>query len=251
MMPASSRLSRFHGLDARIKLAALAVALITCVSTPPDRFFAFAGYFALLAAGMVLARISPRTAGRRLLMILPFVAMASVFIPFLDPNAASGGYSLGLGGLRVTRSGLLVLWNIVAKSCLGVLFTTLLIETTPFPDLLQALERLRFPRLAILLTSFAYRYGFVLAEEARRMKRARDARCYGGRWLWQAGVIGRMIGTLFLRGYERGERVYIAMVSRGFDGRVRLGEASALNRTDYLFLAGTSVLFLALRAGAL
>ena len=80
------------------------------------------------------------------------------------------------------------------------------------------------------------------------MKRAADARGFQGRWLWHAPVIGRMIGALFLRGYERGERVYLAMASRGFNGGMpALETAPTLARADRVFLAGTLAVFLALR----
>jgi cobalt/nickel transport system permease protein len=99
----------------------------------------------------------------------------------------------------------------------------------------------------VMVASFAYRYIFVLVDEAERMERARDSRCYGGRWLWHARVIGQMIGTLFLRGYERSERVYVAMVSRGFDGRIVAPAEARMAAGDYAFVAASVGFFVALR----
>ena len=99
----------------------------------------------------------------------------------------------------------------------------------------------------VMLASFAYRYIFVLVDEAERMERARDSRCYGGRWLWHAKVIGQMIGTLFLRSYERAERVYVAMVSRGFDGRIVAPAEPRMAAADCAFVAASVGFFVALR----
>lgn len=237
-----------HRLDARVKVLAVFIALVVCVSTPPDRFGAFAAYFGLVGAAIGMAKIPLTTLFRRFLLILPLLLLSVLFIPFL-PEIGGGGYGLGIGPLHVSRSGLLVLWNVLAKSCLGVLGVTLLSETTSFAELLQALERLRFPRFAVMLAGFTHRYAFVLADEAVRMMRARDARGYRGRWLWEAGVIGRMVGALFLRSFERGERVYLAMISRGFDGSMP-ASVDPLRRSDYLFLTAAAALFIALRVGA-
>ena len=173
--------------------------------------------------------------------------MVTIFIPFLKPDDAGGSYSLGIGGLRVYQSGLMVFWNVLVKSFIAILSVTLLSSTTPFSKLLHGFEQLKVPKVFIMLASFAYRYMFVLVDEMDRMKRARDCRCYGGKWLWHSKVIGQMIGTLFLRSYQRAERVYVAMVSRGFDGRaVTLGQTH-LRRSDYLVAAAIVGLLVFLR----
>jgi cobalt/nickel transport system permease protein len=236
-------------LDARVKILGLIAALIVCVSTPPDQYLAFAGYFALVCAGLVVSRVSGRAVARRLLVVAPIILLGAAFIPFLHPDAVSGGYNLGLNGLRVSRSGLLIFWNVAAKACFGVLAMTLLAETTPFPVLVAGLRRLGVPRLVVLLLSFTHRYAFVLVDEARRMKRALDARGFSDRWLWDAASVGRMIGALFLRSYERGERVYLAMLARGFDGALPGPATSILRASDCAFFVATTALFMLLRVG--
>ncbi len=235
-------------LDPRAKLIAMIAALVICVSTPATHYAAFAAYFAVLIAALAIFQVPARVVVLRLLAVLPMVLLCAAFIPFLRHDTVSGGYSLGIGGLHLSHSGLLVLWNIAAKAALGVGLITLLTETTPFPMLLRGLEQLHCPRLGILLLGFCHRFLFVLRDEALRMKRAADARGFRGRWIWHAPVIGRMIGSLFLRGYERGERVYLAMASRGFSGALPVVEtAPALARADHIFLGCTLAVFLALR----
>jgi cobalt/nickel transport system permease protein len=143
----------------------------------------------------------------------------------------------------------MIFWNVLVKSCMAITAMILLSATTPFPNLLHALERLRVPRIFVMLASFAYRYLFVLVDEAERMERARDSRCYTGRWLWHAGVVGQTIGMLFLRSYERAERVYAAMVSRGFTGEALPLTPLRMRGTDAAFLIASVGFFGLLRVG--
>jgi len=91
------------------------------------------------------------------------------------------------------------------------------------------------PRVMVMILSFMYRYIFVLVDEAMRMRQARDSRNFGGSRLWQMRTIGNMIGTLFIRSYERGERVYAAMLARGFDGQSRTLDRLNFRPTDACF----------------
>ena len=226
--------SPVHRLDPRAKIVGALAAVVLCVSTPPTRLGAFAVYFALAAALLAASRLPARHVARRLAVVVPFVLAIAAFAPFLKPTGVGGGYGLGIGGLSVSRGGLLVLWNTAAKALFGVSMIVLLTGTTPFPELLLGLRRLRCPEVVVLLLSFTYRYLFVLADEAMRLRMARDARGYRGRWLWQARAVGTMIAALFLRTYERAERVYVAMVSRGYDGRFPYLARSPLRSRDAL-----------------
>lgn len=239
--------SPVHRLDARAKIVTCFGLVVVCVSTPPECAAAFAGYALFLALLLGASRVPVRYVARRALVVLPFVALAAIFIPFFRPDPASGSHTIGLGAVQLSRPGLLIFWNVLIKAALAVAAMTLLSSTTPFPQLMRGLEQLKAPRLLVMLASFAYRYLFVLIDEAERMERARDARGYRGRWLWQAHVIGQMIGMLFLRSYERAERVYAAMLSRGFDGHALGGEPAPLRAGDGLFTAAALALLLLFR----
>lgn len=239
--------SPIHRLDARVKIVAFLGLIIFCVSSSPDAYLAFLGYALFLLLAGTLSRVPPTHILKSSLVVIPFVILVTAFIPFLKPDQLGGGYNLGIGKLTVSRSGLIVFENILMKSYLAVVSVIILSSTTPFPKLLRGFEQLRVPKLVIMLASFAYRYLFLLIEEFERMERARDARSYRGRWLWQAKVIGQMIGSLFLRCYERGERVYVAMTSRGFTGEI-VGFGKTKSRTkDVLFLVCTLLYFTFLR----
>jgi cobalt/nickel transport system permease protein len=130
----------------------------------------------------------------------------------------------------------------VIGSWLSVQVALLLAFTTPFHDLVDALRELRLPRILISIISFMYRYLAVLGDEGSRMLRARDARsgaregASGGSLRWRATVTGRMVGSLFLRAYERSERIYAAMQARGFEGEFRHLRARPLVRTELVWL---------------
>lgn len=148
--------------------------------------------------------------------------------------------TLQLGPLTLTISadGLRRFLTILLGSWLSVQVALLLAFTTPFHDLVDGLRELRIPRIIIAIISFMYRYLAVLADEGARMTRARDARSAlgprggGGSIRWRATVTGRMVGSLFLRAYERSERIYAAMQARGFEGEFRHLGARALSRSE-------------------
>jgi cobalt/nickel transport system permease protein len=206
--------SPLHRLDPRAKLVGFIALIIICVTTPPDLYAAFAAYLGLEIVLAAMSRLPWGHVLKRMLIVLPFILVVAVFLPFFS----KGGGSYNLGPLTVSAHGLMVLWNVAAKSTVSVLAVILLSSTTSFPELLKGMEKLSVPRLLTTIMSFMYRYIFVLMDELQRMRRARDSRGWSGRWLWQAKVIGHMIAALFLRSYERGERVYAAMLARGYDG---------------------------------
>jgi len=142
------------------------------------------------------------------------------------------------------------LWNVVIKAWLSILSLIVLSSTTKFSELLKGLEQLRMPKVMVMILSFMYRYIFVLVDEVIRMKQARDSRNFGGKRTWQLKTIGNMVGTLFLRSYERGERVYGAMVARGFEGQTRTLTNLRFQAVDLYYAMGFAVV-LALIGGTI
>ena len=248
--PAAPAIAKgFQALDPRAKIVTVLALILICVSTPPENRAAFAGYFLFIAALFPFSGVPPKFLARRMAVVLPFAAMTALFIPFMGADAAGGGYNLGIGDMHISRSGLAVFWNVLVKAAFGAACAVILSGATPFPELLAGLERMRMPRIATVITGMAYRYLFVLRDEALRMKRARDSRAYKGRWLWEAAAIGQMAGALFLRSYERGERVYLAMAARGFSGHWPGPAPRRITGADYGFVILSIGLFLFLREG--
>ncbi|MEH0845662.1 cobalt ECF transporter T component CbiQ [Micromonospora sp. CPCC 205711] len=227
--------SPVHRLAPEVKIAAMVLFTVAVVATPREAFWAFGGYALLVAAVAALARVGPRWLLTRATIELPFVLFA-VALPFLG-----AGERTEVAGLSLSVDGLHGAWNIVAKGTLGVLASLLLAATTTTRDLILGLDRLRCPQILTQIATFMLRYLDVLVGEARRMRVARVSRGDDPRFLWQLRGFAAGVGALFLRAFERGERVYLAMVSRGYTGRMPAVWQGAGAATTGQWLAGASV----------
>jgi cobalt/nickel transport system permease protein len=227
--------SLIHRLDPRTKLTAVFLFILAVSLTSPTMWPAFVAYFTVVAVLIALSRVPILYILKRSLVIIPFVLLIAVFMPFFREGEVAGSFSIWGWHVNVTYSGLQVLWSVLAKAWLSILGLILLTSTTPMASLLKGLEQLRLPRLMVMILSFMYRYIFVLYDEVQRMKQARDSRNFGGKRLWQIKTIGKMTGTLFIRSYERGERVYAAMLSRGYDGQSRTLSQPGFGLPDLYF----------------
>lgn len=218
--------SGVHRLAPECKLVATVLFVFAVVATPREAIWAFGLDAAILVLVALTARVPLGKLARRMVIEVPFVAFA-VFLPLVG----HGPY-VEVGALTLSEPGLWGAWNILVKGTLGVAATSLLTATTAVPELLLALERLRVPRAVVGIASFMLRYWQVLAGDLRRMRIARVSRGDDPRWLWQVAGIARTAGALFVRSYERGERVYVAMLARGYGfGPEGTGAAPAPRRS--------------------
>ncbi|MCB9894902.1 MAG: cobalt ECF transporter T component CbiQ [Planctomycetes bacterium] len=224
-------------IDARAKILCMFAVVFVAISTPPKAWQAFAGYGALLVLFGLIGRVPWWILAKRFVVVLPFILLVLVFLPFMKPDTARGEYWVSVFGFRMSSRALVVLQNVAFKSLTSVFAMMLLSATTSFQSLLRGFERLYVPRVFIEIVGFAWRYLFVLREEAQRMLRARDARAWRGRWLWQAWVVGLMVGSLFLRAYERAERVYQSMKARGYHGDSHTYFDKPLSKPDWGLIA--------------
>jgi cobalt/nickel transport system permease protein len=206
--------SPVHRLSPEVKIVAAFAVTVAIVATPREAFWAFGVYAVLLGGVAALAGVSPGWLGKRTLIEVPFVILA-VLLPFVGH-----GEQIEWAGLSLSVDGLYGAWNIVAKGTLGVVASLLLAATTPMRDLLLGLDRLRAPQIVVQIATFMLRYLDVIADQAARMRIARLSRGHDPGFLWQARAFATSIGSLFIRSFERGERVYLAMVSRGYTGRM-------------------------------
>jgi cobalt/nickel transport system permease protein len=191
--------------------AALAFVFVV-VATPRDAFWAYGVYAGLIVALTLSARVPLLVLLRRLTVETPFLLFV-VALPFL-----ARGERVDVAGLNLSVEGLWGAWNILAKATLGTATMMLLASTTPITSILQGFQKLRVPSVIVAIAGFMIRYLDVIASEMRRMKVGRQSRGYEPRVLWQARALASSAGTLFIRSYERGERVHLAMMSRGYAG---------------------------------
>jgi cobalt/nickel transport system permease protein len=225
-----------HRLPPHCKLAAVLVFVLVVVATPREQFWAFGCYAVILVAVAAVARVPALVVARRMLVEVPFVLFA-VLLPFI-----ASGDRVDVLGLSLSEAGLLGAWNILAKGTLGVVASILLAATTEPRALLLGVERLGLPSLMVQIMSFMFRYADVVAGEMSRMRIARESRGFRGSGLRALRVVAQSAGALFIRSYERGERVHLAMLARGYTGtmpsvrdvtatRAQWGTAAALPMT--------------------
>ncbi len=206
--------SWLHRLPAHLKLVGLLGFMLVVVATPKDWYAAFAGYLVLLGAVVLSSGVPPTYLLKRMVVEVPFLVFA-VLMPFI----ATGPRTEVLG-VSVSQPGLLAAWALLAKGTLGVLASLTVAATTEPRDLLAGLERLHVPNLLVQIMGFMVRYLDVVTSEMQRMRVARESRGFTARNLTHWPVVARSAGVLFIRSYERGERVHLAMLSRGYTGRM-------------------------------
>ena len=220
--------SPVHRLPAEVKVVAALLGAVCVVATPRAAFGMFAGHLAVLAVVWGIARIPPGWILRRAVIELPFVVLA-VLLPITGPDPR-----VDVLGVALSQPGLLGAWNIVVKGTLGVLISLTLAATTPLRELLLGVQRLHAPALVVTIATLMLRYADLIVAEATRMRRARLSRGHDPRFLWQVGATARGVGALFVRAYERGERVHLAMLSRGFDGALPCATDDAPSRRQWV-----------------
>ncbi len=226
------RPSPVHRAPAEVKIVALVVFVFAVVATPRDMFWPYAIYAAIVVTVWWVGRVPLRWIAPRMLIEAPFVVLA-LLLPF-----ASGGERVDVAGVSLSVTGLYAAWGILAKGTLGVAASLTVAATTSAREVPLALSRLGVPALVTSMLVLMLRYLDLLAGEANRMRLARLSRGDSPRALHQASAVARSVGALFVRSYERGERVYVAMLSRGFDGRVpelaAVGAGRAADATQWV-----------------
>jgi cobalt/nickel transport system permease protein len=250
--------SPIHQLDGRVKFVLAVAFILTCSLTPMSAWAVFILLFALILSIEILSTLGVGYVLKRASLALPFVLAA---LPIIFTTKGMELFSLPIGSWTLTASleGLERFISVALKSWLSVQAAIILAACTPFPELLQAMRAVGIPRLLVAMFGLTWRYLFVLVDEALRLIRARAARSgvsaevdrperrrrthEGGGITWRAHVAGGMAGSLFLRGFERSDRIYTAMLSRGYDGEVRLMPLPALSGVSKLVLF-TSLLLL-------
>lgn len=219
--------SPLHHLAPEAKVAGAIGFMFAVVLVPRGTWLPLA-FAAILVAGLVvISRLPARTLAARLAIEAPFFAFA-----MLMPFFGSGTYTEVLG-LHLYADGVEAGATLLAKGTLGVVIAVVLAATTTVSDILRGLRRLRLPAALVLVIQLMLRYAEVLLAEARRMHLARQARGYQPRWLWQARGFAAGLGTLFVRSFERGERVHRAMTSRGFTGTMPSDDDAAAAPADW------------------
>lgn len=249
--------SVIHRLDPRVKLVLAVAFIVTTALVHPGAWPAYVLLFATVFSVILLSELGVGFVYKRAILAAPFV-LAALPLMFTVSGDALGALHIGGWTLTITQPGLVRFVSVALKSWLSVQMAIVLASTTQFPALLAAMRSLRIPRLLVAVIGLMWRYLFVLVDEVMRLMRAREARSgwpetlpgaprgrVGGSIAWRAKVTGGMAGNLMLRSFDRSERIYAAMASRGYDGEVRGLSHPPIARLAWVVLAG-GLLFLVL-----
>lgn len=245
--------SRLHRLDPRVKVVVTVLFILSNALLPDGAWSAFGLSWIVLLWVTHLSNLGIDFTFRRSFIALPFAlaAISAIFSPLGEPLAE---WTLGPFTLIPTGYGLVKFGSILLRSWLSVQAAILLVATTRFPDMIHAFEHLRVPAVLTTIVSFLYRYLFVLTDEVMRLLRARESRSAtvtgqrsGRNVVWRARVTGNMAGQLFLRSYERSDRIYNAMLARGYSGQMRTLNPHVMKTSDWSFMALSIVIILLLQ----
>jgi cobalt/nickel transport system permease protein len=258
--PYQPRTSPVHALDGRVKFVLTVAFILTVSLVPVDAWPVYVFLFALILSVEILSGLGVGFVLKRAMLALPFV-LAAFPVIFTNGQTALFSFSIGPWILTAHAEGLARFVSVALKSWLSVQAAIVMASSTPFPELLQAMRAVGIPRLLVGMFGMMWRYLFVLVDEAMRLMRARASRSgqdgevgykSGGSVFWRARVTGGMAGNLFLRAFERSDRIYVAMLSRGYDGEVRLLPLPSMTGVTWaVLLAGIILLGLLLSFGIL
>jgi cobalt/nickel transport system permease protein len=201
-------------MPAHVKVLSLLAFVLLVVATPREAYWAFGLHAAALGVAVIASRVPVGYLARRMAVEVPFVVFA-LLVPFV-----ATGPQVEVGPLSLSEPGLLAAWGLLAKGTLGVVASLLLGATTEPRDLLAGLERLRLPHQLVQIMGFMLRYLEVVTGELSRMRVARESRGFRARSVRAWPALASTAGALFIRSYERGERIHLAMLSRGYSGRM-------------------------------
>lgn len=231
--------SPIHNLDPRVKVLVTIAFILSNALLPDGAWMAFLLAWVFVLIANVFSGLGVGFTFRRSFIALPF-ALAAVTVLFSIPGEPVSSFRFLMWDFTVTDAGFLRFISIVIRSWLSVQMAILLVAVTEFPKIVHALRHLRVPAVLTVIISFLYRYLFVLADEVLRLLRAREARSAavagrgtGGSVAWRARIAGHMAGQLFLRSYERSDRVYNAMLSRGYKGELMTIHAHHFHTSDW------------------
>jgi cobalt/nickel transport system permease protein len=242
--------SVIHRLDVRVKLVTTVILILGCTIVPVGAWSIYAVFFSLSITVALLSELGIRFFWLRALLAVPFLLSA---VPLLATVKGEIWHTINLGfiNIPITYEGIDRFISIVLKAWISIQFAIALVATTPFPHLIGSMSAIGVPRILVLVIGLMWRYLFIFADEASRLVRARDARSglpykmrhNPTRLIWRAQVTGGMVGNLLLRALDRADKVYAAMLVRGYDGTPRSMALPPLKLRHWVFMLGVLLCF--------
>jgi len=229
-----------HRLDPLAKIITTMVFVVCVVSFPKYELSALLPFVVYPVCLAGIGGIPFGCIGRKLIAVAPFAFLVGVWNPFLDDKIILHIGHIGVSG------GWVSFLSIMSRFALTVGTSFILIAVTSFQGICFGLQRLGMPRVMTVQLLFLYRYIFVLGGEVIRIARARALRSFGGKGMGFK-VYSHIVGQLLLRTLERAQRLYQAMLARGFDGEIRITRTVRFGLSETLFTLGWSAVFIGFR----
>lgn len=231
--------SILHHLDPRAKIAAY-LPLVFTVALLGD-FGRLLAFGALSLAAIAVSGVDRRLLRDRLLVVNVFILLLWITLPF----GSEGRRAFTLAGFDATVEGILLSLSITLKANTIFLFTIAFLGTSRVIALAHALSHLRAPRKLVYLFFFFYRYLDVVHEEYERLVRAARTRGFLPKTNMRTlRIYGYLVGMLFVRSYDRSQRVYQALLLRGFKNYLPMFSHFRLYGRDVVFLLSMGVFLL-------
>jgi cobalt/nickel transport system permease protein len=239
--------SYIHRLDARVKLLLAFAVIIATVAVPYSTMVYTVGaiFFLFFVVLWALTRLSPLVYLERLFGIVPLWGMVIFFQIFLK-NKYYTEYHTVLAlpfGICVYAESIEFAFILLVKFIVCISFIILLSSTTKVQDMLEGGTRLGLPADFALVLGMMLRYLFVFGYVYRKVMDALVTRCFDAfdrrlPQMYRLRQMGYILGTMFIRAYEQGERVYISMLCRGYGRHSFLYvKKKPLSRADIAFLS--------------
>ena len=214
-----------HQLDARVKIVGMFTLIIAMVAIPytPSVFITGALFFAFLSALWVLTGLPWLIYAKRLLMVLPFGLFIILFQIFFTNRfypvfhiIANLPFGIHIYAESVEFAIILLVKFVVCVSAI-----ILLSSTTKLHDMLEGAGRMGLPPEFALTFGMMIRYLFVFGYIYRKINESLVTRCFDPfnpalSYRYRMKQIGYTVGTIFIRSYEQGERIYTSMLCRGY-----------------------------------
>ena len=230
--------SFLHLMDGRIKLVILVFITVYAVYTTEPLILVLLEIYLLLL--IYLSQISFKTALKRVLLLLPFGGLIIAFQPFIHSGIVM--YALPLG-INVTYEGLTFGILLVARLIVSLTAIVLLSSISPMQEVVQSFRKLGMPREFAMIFSLMIRFLFMFFDELDSIRHAQVTRNFDifnkrTSYAWRMKQIGYTIMMMFLRAYERGETVYLSMVSRGYSDNSQLynEKNKKIGRNEQVFI---------------
>jgi cobalt/nickel transport system permease protein len=217
--------SFIHRLDARVKIILAFTVIIAIVAVPYSvMVYTVGGIFFVFFMGLwILSQLSPVVYIRRLAEIIPLWGIVIFFQIFLKNKYYTEYHALLTlpFGIAVYHESVTFAFVLLVKFVISISFIILLSSTTKIQDMLEGATRLGLPADFALVLGMMIRYLFVFGYIYRKVTESLVTRCFDAfdrklPYRYRIRQLGYTIGTMFIRAYEQGERVYISMLCRGY-----------------------------------